>query len=582
MKRLLFIFILLTAAFTGTTQDWRYLKGKKLFTSLDEALNNPTEVYNLALTGSDLYHRDFSGIKNMINLHFLSLNDAGLAQLPDDLFDRLPEIRTLSMSSNKFTRLPEQIRKLKKLEYLVMYDNELDSIPDWIGELELLDNLIVPRNRIRYLSPAIGNLKRLNYLSMGGNELPFIPDEIGLLSALEYLDLGSNKLTAVPFSIVQLQKLLTLVLSSNPLKILPEQMDALHSLQNLQLSKTMLLRLPAAAGRLYRLKELYMDHNPQLDLSGLSALPDSLGTLHISKTKPGEFPFCIRNCGLLEYLEAEDNQYKELPEWLMELKKLKWILLDDNKLSALPDWVCALRKLKIFRITNNPVDTILPCFFSLPDLEGLSFYGTAIRHIPGSIQKAKKLKWFNVVNTKLTYEECYQVKKVLPATTEFMYDSPFFLNDESVPCYTENKDFRYWEGYAKHVVDPYFKGGDEKFQLFLNSQLDTSVFSKARSLKGGNRIDSVVVKFYIQRKGGLFNFHFEGHPDEILKEETRRLMLMTCRYWVPPMTGGFYIKGRTQLVFIFSSNVNENEHIRSVHAHNPLPASPRFISFEEE
>jgi leucine-rich repeat protein SHOC2 len=582
MKRLLFIFILLTAAFTGTTQDWRYLKGKKLFTSLDEALNNPTEVYNLALTGSDLYHRDFSGIKNMVHLHFLSLNDAGLEQLPDDLFDRLTELRTLSMSGNKFTRLPEQIRKLKKLEYLVMYDNELDSIPDWIGELELLDNLILPRNKIRYLSPAIGNLKRLNYLSMGGNELPSIPDEIGLLSVLEYLDFGSNKLTAVPSSIVNLGRLITLGLSDNPIRILPEKMDGLLSLQNLQLSKTSIMKLPASVGRLNRLKELYLDHNQQLDLSGLSALPDSLETLHISKTKPGEIPDCIRTCGMLENLEAEENQYKELPVWFKELDNLQWILLDENKLTFLPEWVCAFKKLTILRVSNNPIDTIPPCLFSLPELEGLSFYGTVIRHIPGSIQKAKKLKWFNVVNTKLTYEECYRVKKMIPVKTNFMYDSPFYFDDETVPCYSEKDEFKKWDGYAQHVVDPYFKGGNEKFQFLLNSQLDTNILSKVSQLKGDQWTDSVVVKFYVQRKGGLFNLQFDGHPDALLKQETKRLMLLNCRYWVPPMTGGFYISGRTQLVFVFSSVKKENEHIRSVHAHNPLPATPRILRFVED
>jgi Leucine-rich repeat (LRR) protein len=582
MKRLLFIFILLSAALTGISQDWRYLKGKKLFTSLDDALSHPSEVYNLSLSGSDLYHRDFSGIKNMIHLHYLSLNEAGLEYLPVDLFDKLTELRTLSMTGNKFTRLPDQIRNLRKLEYLVMYDNAIDSIPDWIGGLELLDNLILPRNRIHYLSPAISNLKRLKYLSLGGNELKTIPGDIGLLSALEYLDFSSNKLTAIPSSIAHLGRLITLGLSDNPIRILPEKMDGLLSLQNLQLSRTSIMKLPASVGRLNRLKELYLDHNPQLDLSGLSALPDSLETLHISKTKPGNIPDCIRNCGMLENLEAEENQYKELPEWFKELGNLQWILLDENKLTFLPEWVCAFKKLTILRVSNNPIDTIPPCLFSLPELEGVSFYGTTIRHLPRTIFGAKKLKWFNVVNTKLTYEECYQVKKKIPVSTNFMYDSPFYFDDETVPCYTEKVEFKKWDGYAQHVVDPYFKGGNEKFQLLLNSQLDTSIFSKVRPLKGDQWTDSVVVKFYVQRRGGLFNLQFDGHPDALLMQETKRLMLLTCRFWVPPMTGGFFISGRTQLVFVFSSVLKENEHIRSVHAHNPLPATPKILRLVED
>lgn len=148
----------------------------KTFTSLQDALIEPLNVYRLKLTK-------------------LPQTDS----LPDELF-QLTELRELTIKGCRLCRLNSDIQKLRHLRYLNLDKNKLLRLPAEIGKLSELSMLIVSRNILETFPDEICRLKKLSYIDAWGNPLYILPESISALNkSLNTLDLRQIPLTKTEY-----------------------------------------------------------------------------------------------------------------------------------------------------------------------------------------------------------------------------------------------------------------------------------------------------------------------------------------------------------------------------------------------
>ena len=86
---------------------------KKTYTSLEEALKNPSQVYHLRLAHKKLTSLPAT-IARLVNLEELDLNNNKLTSLPPEVCT-LTHLKELNVFRNKLTALPSEIGNLKEL-----------------------------------------------------------------------------------------------------------------------------------------------------------------------------------------------------------------------------------------------------------------------------------------------------------------------------------------------------------------------------------------------------------------------------------------------------------------------------------
>ena len=113
MRTNITIILLVLLSINGYSQAWRYVPGKKVYKDLKKALLVKDEVYNLELYRAELNLKDLKKIGTLQNLQFLQLDNCNLTNLPDEIF-KLPNLKTLFLDYNKFTKIPSGIKFSKK------------------------------------------------------------------------------------------------------------------------------------------------------------------------------------------------------------------------------------------------------------------------------------------------------------------------------------------------------------------------------------------------------------------------------------------------------------------------------------
>lgn len=152
----------------------------RTYTSLQEALKEPQQVYRLKLTKLD--NRD---------------------SLPEELFT-LTELRELTIKGCKLCVLNQNIDKLTKLESLNLDKNKLVRLPENIGNLQKLKFLCISRNLMETLPESISKMTELTYIDAWDNPLYILPESIkSLQKTLKTLDLRQIPLTKSEFKVMQ-------------------------------------------------------------------------------------------------------------------------------------------------------------------------------------------------------------------------------------------------------------------------------------------------------------------------------------------------------------------------------------------
>lgn len=108
-------------------------------------------------------------------LSVLNLASAKLTQLPDDLFQKIPNLTKFILDKNHFVSLSSQMGRLLKLEHLSLARNNIDRLPADIGRLTELRYLDVRENNLNALPQEIWYARKLETLNISSNVLDTFP-----------------------------------------------------------------------------------------------------------------------------------------------------------------------------------------------------------------------------------------------------------------------------------------------------------------------------------------------------------------------------------------------------------------------
>ncbi len=168
-----YIFIVLIGVFLLKTIDAQAqplsdeeLAKQKIYTSLEEALEEPDQVYRLSLKR-------------------LKKTDS----LPEMLF-LLKNLQELTVKKSKLLLLNHNIAQLSYLQYLNLDHNRLVKLPEELTDLKYLKKLIISRNHIYKLPENMGNMVALQEIVAWSTDLYTLSESIGKLAeTLKLLDL---------------------------------------------------------------------------------------------------------------------------------------------------------------------------------------------------------------------------------------------------------------------------------------------------------------------------------------------------------------------------------------------------------
>ena len=290
------------------------------------ALGEDGSVVGLALfsKGIRVLPKEIEVLNNLENLTVF--NDV-LVEIPEEL-GSLSNLKQLNFSRNELSELPEQLGQLGQcLESLSISGNQFTKVPNCIFKLTKLQNLLLASNEIDNIPTEIINLTNLEFLDVGDNKIPSLPDQIADLTKLDTFLAYQNLLTAIPNWFGNLSSLTSISFTENKLETFPNIIFSLDQLELLYLNDCGLTDLPNEIGDLSNLVDLTLEGNL------LGSLPAELGTL--SK---------------LEFLNITGNRIRSLPDELGNLESLKRLWIAGNQLpDFIPIPICQL-------IEKNEVD----------------------------------------------------------------------------------------------------------------------------------------------------------------------------------------------------------------------------------
>ncbi|KAH7525079.1 hypothetical protein FEM48_Zijuj06G0187000 [Ziziphus jujuba var. spinosa] len=409
-------------------------------------------------------------VKKMESLEMLEICGArSLKEIPDEVFGKMPKLRSLHLSALPVKYLPSSFSELTELRWLILRDCScLEEVPSLkaFKSLQLVDisgacSLAKFEDK-KVDSPVEINPEALTYLSLGGcdqlNEL----FTLKTCSGLQILDLSDNnslRETSIDFlatqglrildmsktkSVVYVPILATLLDLSG--LIFPiscsdeiEKIDFanLKCLRHLNLSNTKIRRLQSLCGLgslgklLLRdcqfLKELpqmeELDRLEMLDLSGacslrkirdpkhLSDLFRCLRHLNLSRTKVKNLPSLSYHGALCELLLRDCQLLEQLP-YMKELRTLEKLDLSGCcLLKEIPDGesLSQMRNLRQLLLSDCTNLRKLPVLGALEKLEVLNLSGcSAVTGIADlSFNRITSLRQLNLSETNI---------EVLPAS----------------------------------------------------------------------------------------------------------------------------------------------------------------------
>jgi hypothetical protein len=194
---------------------------KKELLAITEFVSYAYDDYN---NNNRIYTRIPVSFCRLVNLTTLILNHQTIT-IPKSLGE-LVNLTHLSLSGNKFTKVPDFIENLTNLTELDLSENLLTIMPNFVGDLTNLTKLNFEGNQLTKLPEFVGNLVNLKELHLENNQLTKIPESIGNLVGLKELNLGSNRLTKIPEFIGKLPNLTTLAVFGNEIVEIPSSISS--------------------------------------------------------------------------------------------------------------------------------------------------------------------------------------------------------------------------------------------------------------------------------------------------------------------------------------------------------------------
>ncbi|MBS2027387.1 MAG: SMI1/KNR4 family protein [Deltaproteobacteria bacterium] len=304
-------------------------------TALPPAVLDSPRLKKLVLSRSQL--KEFPRpILELRELRTLDLSMSPLTELPKEL-SRLTELRKLRFNYNHWTSLPDTLDQLTKLEELsIYYSYDVTELPEVVGRLGNLKKLFASYcSGLWRLPDNFGALSKLENLTLNDTALAKLPESFGELGALRVLRLGHTKLKTLAENFSGLRSLEALDLG-NELLDLEQVISVLAKLPRLQsLTLSLRERFPASLKELRGVRRLTLQQNYDLLHKGMQRLP------------------IPEEVGLLTGLEELDltnaNQANALPESIGDLVNLKVLGLHSTAIRTVPESIRKLKKLEVIR-----------------------------------------------------------------------------------------------------------------------------------------------------------------------------------------------------------------------------------------
>lgn len=169
----------------------------------------------------------------------LKLSQRELGEFPHDLRALAPLLRTLDLSENKFTRIPDDIGNFTLLKQLNISHNKLITLPETLGALIKLESLNASSNQIRSIPWSVSKLTRLKYINLSDNQITEFPIMFCYLNFLDVLDLSKNRITTIPDAAASLH-VVELNLNQNQVSTISEKLVNCSRLKTLRLEENCL------------------------------------------------------------------------------------------------------------------------------------------------------------------------------------------------------------------------------------------------------------------------------------------------------------------------------------------------------
>ncbi|CAK7219273.1 RAM signaling network component [Sporothrix curviconia] len=112
---------------------------------------------------------------------------------------------------------------------------------------------------------------------------------------------------------------------------------------------------------------------------------NKLERLALSHNKLSGFPARFAECSSLRYLNVRNNDIREFPLPLCDLRSLEILDLGRNKLRVLPPEIIKLTSLKVFAVQKNRIEELPLCLADMASLQMLKLDGNPIRFPPPEV-----------------------------------------------------------------------------------------------------------------------------------------------------------------------------------------------------
>ncbi|MBF8775368.1 NEL-type E3 ubiquitin ligase domain-containing protein [Pseudomonas fulva] len=149
----------------------------------------------------------------------LTIRRAHLSNISEGFLQRFPNVRTLDLSHNSLSRVPEGVQALTQLTELRLTRNEIVIDDAGLARLSALTRLRIldlSHNPIGQL-PPLGRLLELQQLHLRGTGLNELPVEVYMHPALEDIDLRDNRIADMSPALAHARRRLAgLSLHDNP------------------------------------------------------------------------------------------------------------------------------------------------------------------------------------------------------------------------------------------------------------------------------------------------------------------------------------------------------------------------------
>ena len=361
-----------------------------------------TKAKILNLSGKQIKEVEFENDYD-IPVENLDLSNNQIIRLPSDL----RRMKTLNLTRNSLQELNPETEYIfstyESLKSLNLSYNFLTEIPEFFSELQSLEELIVFSNRLSRCYLKNVPLKSIDF---GQNQFTSIPH---FNQSLENLSMDFNSITSITYALPKLTKL---CLSMNKISSISDGL-VFNSLTILDISRNKLTSLPDLSVFSPVLEKIDASFN---EITELPKFPPTISEMRFSQNKISKLPDNLSEMMNLTYIDFSCNKLTYVGKLPFTIQT---VILFDNQIEKIEDSETPdLHALEIsrnriveypaFRINEIPELNLFSnrlkelradCFYE--KIYKLDVSDNDLTHLPADLFKLATLVHLNVARNKI-------------------------------------------------------------------------------------------------------------------------------------------------------------------------------------